>query len=141
MGSGKENSGDSSVHINISWEKLTNTSTFHDSMLYVRSLTHLVSLKRAPAWTDRIMYTTYSDSPETPTHSAVTNALYTSIPSYTTSDHVRAPHLRNRRKLMFVPSFRNLLSQSSSFLRHRQHPRSLHLSFVSRPTMYLVLTR
>ncbi|KAH8106784.1 Endonuclease/exonuclease/phosphatase [Cristinia sonorae] len=44
-------------------------------------------LKRAPAWTDRIMYTTYADSPDTPQVSAITNALYTSIPSYTTSDH------------------------------------------------------
>ena len=49
----------------------------------------ICSLKRAPAWTDRIMYTTYSDSPETPEQSSITNALYTSIPSYTTSDHVR----------------------------------------------------
>ncbi|KAI0345315.1 skeletal muscle/kidney enriched inositol 5-phosphatase [Trametopsis cervina] len=43
--------------------------------------------KRHPAWTDRIMYTTYSDTPETPFKSNVTNALYTSVPSYTTSDH------------------------------------------------------
>ncbi|KAJ3527448.1 hypothetical protein NM688_g8125 [Phlebia brevispora] len=43
--------------------------------------------KRFPAWTDRIMYTTYSDSPDTPTASNITNALYISIPSYTTSDH------------------------------------------------------
>ncbi|KAI0797586.1 skeletal muscle/kidney enriched inositol 5-phosphatase [Abortiporus biennis] len=44
-------------------------------------------LKRLPAWTDRIMYTTYTDSPDTPQVSTITNALYTSIPSYTTSDH------------------------------------------------------
>ncbi|THH30369.1 hypothetical protein EUX98_g3825 [Antrodiella citrinella] len=44
-------------------------------------------LKRHPAWTDRIMYTTYTDSPETPDRSSISNALYTSIPSYTTSDH------------------------------------------------------
>ncbi|CAL1705199.1 unnamed protein product [Somion occarium] len=44
-------------------------------------------LKRMPAWTDRIMYTTYTDSPDSPQHSTVTNALYTSIPSYTASDH------------------------------------------------------
>ncbi|KIP12308.1 hypothetical protein PHLGIDRAFT_62140 [Phlebiopsis gigantea 11061_1 CR5-6] len=44
-------------------------------------------LKRHPAWTDRIMYTTHTDSPDTTTTSNVTNALYTSIPSYTTSDH------------------------------------------------------
>lgn len=44
-------------------------------------------LKRHPSWTDRIMYATYSDSPETPTASNILNALYTSIPSYTASDH------------------------------------------------------
>ncbi|TCD62169.1 hypothetical protein EIP91_007252 [Steccherinum ochraceum] len=44
-------------------------------------------MKRHPAWTDRIMYTSYSDSPDSPQTSSITNALYTSIPSYTTSDH------------------------------------------------------
>ena len=43
---------------------------------------------RTPSWTDRIMYTTYADSPDTPEESLITNLLYTSIPSYTTSDHV-----------------------------------------------------
>ncbi|KAF8275049.1 inositol polyphosphate phosphatase [Lactarius quietus] len=45
------------------------------------------SHRRTPAWTDRIMYTTYSDSSETTEDSAITNILYTTIPSYTTSDH------------------------------------------------------
>ncbi|KAH9952017.1 Endonuclease/exonuclease/phosphatase [Amylocystis lapponica] len=44
-------------------------------------------LKRVPAWTDRIMYATHTDSPDTPQQSSVENHLYTSIPSYTTSDH------------------------------------------------------
>ncbi|KAF9246165.1 Endonuclease/exonuclease/phosphatase [Melanogaster broomeanus] len=44
-------------------------------------------LKRTPSWTDRIMYTTYTDSPAVPEKSNITNLLYTSIPSYTTSDH------------------------------------------------------
>ncbi|KAI0072773.1 skeletal muscle/kidney enriched inositol 5-phosphatase [Panus rudis PR-1116 ss-1] len=44
-------------------------------------------LKRMPAWTDRIMYSTWRDDPNTPNVSTVTNALYTSIPSYTVSDH------------------------------------------------------
>ncbi|OBZ69353.1 Inositol polyphosphate 5-phosphatase OCRL-1 [Grifola frondosa] len=43
--------------------------------------------KRAPAWTDRIMYGTHSDTPDTPQVSSITNLLYTTIPSYTTSDH------------------------------------------------------
>ncbi|KAF7294736.1 Beta-glucan synthesis-associated protein SKN1 [Mycena indigotica] len=45
------------------------------------------SEKRSPAWTDRILYTTYLDSPATPDDSVITNVLYTSIPGYTTSDH------------------------------------------------------
>ncbi|KAK7693783.1 hypothetical protein QCA50_003355 [Cerrena zonata] len=44
-------------------------------------------LKRMPAWTDRIMYATHTDSPDTPQRSSITNSLYTSIPSYTSSDH------------------------------------------------------
>ncbi|KAI4527888.1 DNase I-like protein [Schizophyllum commune Loenen D] len=41
---------------------------------------------RVPAWTDRVLYATHSDDPEAP-ESTITNVLYTSIPSYTTSDH------------------------------------------------------
>lgn len=40
--------------------------------------------KRTPAWTDRILYATHTD---TPGQSNIKNVLYTSIPSYTTSDH------------------------------------------------------
>lgn len=43
--------------------------------------------KRLPAWTDRIMYASHTDSLEHPFDSTITNCLYTSIPSYTTSDH------------------------------------------------------
>ncbi|TFK86038.1 skeletal muscle/kidney enriched inositol 5-phosphatase [Polyporus arcularius HHB13444] len=43
--------------------------------------------KRMPAWTDRIMYATHTDSPDTPQDSHITNVLYTAIPAYTTSDH------------------------------------------------------
>ncbi|TFY72711.1 hypothetical protein EVG20_g281, partial [Dentipellis fragilis] len=43
--------------------------------------------KRQPAWTDRILYTTYTDSLDTPDKSNIISLLYTSIPSYTTSDH------------------------------------------------------
>ncbi|TRM62596.1 Endonuclease/exonuclease/phosphatase [Schizophyllum amplum] len=41
---------------------------------------------RVPAWTDRILYATYSDDPSA-SESNIANILYTSIPSYTTSDH------------------------------------------------------
>lgn len=45
------------------------------------------SEKRTPSWTDRILYSTYSDSPATPEESNIKNILYTAVPSYTTSDH------------------------------------------------------
>ncbi|KAH9063467.1 inositol polyphosphate phosphatase [Lactarius vividus] len=45
------------------------------------------SQQRTPAWTDRILYTTYSDSSDSTEDSAITEVLYTTIPSYTTSDH------------------------------------------------------
>ncbi|KAF8965191.1 inositol polyphosphate phosphatase [Flammula alnicola] len=45
------------------------------------------SPKRTPSWTDRVLYATYTDSPDFPEKSNITNLLYTSIPSYTTSDH------------------------------------------------------
>ncbi|KAG8883097.1 hypothetical protein FRB97_007234 [Tulasnella sp. 331] len=45
------------------------------------------SKKRTPAWTDRIMFTTYTDSADTPTTSSITPILYTSAPSYISSDH------------------------------------------------------
>ncbi|THU82266.1 DNase I-like protein [Dendrothele bispora CBS 962.96] len=43
--------------------------------------------KRMPSWTDRVLYATHTDSADTPDISNITNILYTSIPSYTTSDH------------------------------------------------------
>jgi hypothetical protein len=43
--------------------------------------------QRTPSWTDRILYATHSDSPDITDGSAITSLLYTSIPSYTTSDH------------------------------------------------------
>jgi hypothetical protein len=46
-------------------------------------------MKRAPSWTDRILYATYTDSPDAPEESNIVNLLYTSVPGYTTSDHVR----------------------------------------------------
>ncbi|KAK7467277.1 hypothetical protein VKT23_004335 [Stygiomarasmius scandens] len=45
------------------------------------------SAKRVPSWTDRILYATHTDTVDTPDVSNITNILYTSIPSYTTSDH------------------------------------------------------
>jgi len=45
------------------------------------------SSKRTPSWTDRVLYSTYTDSIDKPEESNIINLLYTSIPSYTTSDH------------------------------------------------------
>jgi len=45
------------------------------------------SSKRTPSWTDRVLYSTYTDSADKPDESNIINLLYTSIPSYTTSDH------------------------------------------------------
>jgi len=42
---------------------------------------------RTPSWTDRVLYATHADDPETPEKSNITNLLYTSVPGYTTSDH------------------------------------------------------
>ncbi|RDB21468.1 Inositol polyphosphate 5-phosphatase OCRL-1 [Hypsizygus marmoreus] len=42
---------------------------------------------RIPSWTDRVLYTTHTDSPDNLDKSDITNILYTSIPGYTTSDH------------------------------------------------------
>lgn len=41
-----------------------------------------------PSWTDRVLYATYTDFPDVDSESNITNILYTSVPSYTTSDHV-----------------------------------------------------
>ncbi|KAI0031835.1 inositol polyphosphate phosphatase [Vararia minispora EC-137] len=46
------------------------------------------NLGRMPAWTDRVLYATYHDEANTPDEqTAVKNILYTSVPSYTFSDH------------------------------------------------------
>lgn len=66
-----------------------------DEIVSYQADIHL-SLERTPAWTDRIMYTTYSDSPDLPRQSNITNLLYTTVPSYTTSDHVGPSQSRQR---------------------------------------------
>lgn len=63
-------------------------SVFFQSPFLILSLSILCSSKRTLSWTDRVLYATYTDSPESLSESNITNLLYTSIPSYTTSDHV-----------------------------------------------------
>ncbi|KAG9074818.1 hypothetical protein FS749_013583 [Ceratobasidium sp. UAMH 11750] len=60
---------------------------FPPSYKYILGETHAYSKRRNPAWTDRILFTTYLDSPSTPDVSYITPLLYTSVQSYTTSDH------------------------------------------------------
>ncbi|PAV23876.1 inositol polyphosphate phosphatase [Pyrrhoderma noxium] len=43
--------------------------------------------QRTPAWTDRIMFASYLDPTDNLEKSSINPILYTSIPSYTTSDH------------------------------------------------------
>ncbi|EIW85093.1 inositol polyphosphate phosphatase [Coniophora puteana RWD-64-598 SS2] len=61
--------------------------TFKCTYKYKLGEVEKYSDKRTASWTDRVLYATYLDSPDTPEKSAITNVLYTSIPSYTTSDH------------------------------------------------------
>ncbi|KAF8921093.1 Endonuclease/exonuclease/phosphatase [Mucidula mucida] len=60
---------------------------FKCSYKYILGQTDSYSPNRVPSWTDRVLYTTYTDSPDTLDKSSIKNLLYTSIPSYTTSDH------------------------------------------------------
>ncbi|EAU88747.2 skeletal muscle/kidney enriched inositol 5-phosphatase [Coprinopsis cinerea okayama7 len=60
---------------------------FKCSYKYKIGETDRYSSRRTPAWTDRILYATFTDSASEPDKSAIQNLLYTSIPSYTTSDH------------------------------------------------------
>lgn len=89
--------------------------------------------KRHPAWTDRVMYATHTDSPDTPTTSHITNALYTSIPSYTTSDHKPVVSV-----LLLPPP-----SQSQPQSTHRSTPPTLHLPahYTPRPDPYATLKK
>ena len=80
--------GDSNAVINTNWGKWTSIGQFSSGSSISCSLNTPRSSKRIPSWTDRVLYATYTDSPESLSESNITNILYTSIPSYTTSDHV-----------------------------------------------------
>lgn len=60
---------------------------FKCSYKYLHGEVDKYSTKRTPSWTDRVLYATHTDSPDSLDKSNITNLLYTSIPSYTTSDH------------------------------------------------------
>jgi hypothetical protein len=79
------------------------------------------------------MYTTHTDSPTAPDKSDIVNILYTSIPSYVTSDHVRALHISvgcdaSLLSLMCCFVGRNRWFPSFSF----QHPAPLCHQFLQR---------
>ncbi|KAG5724000.1 Synaptojanin-2 [Termitomyces sp. T112] len=60
---------------------------FKCSYKYLLGEVDKYSVKRIPSWTDRVLYATHTDSPDIYGQSNITNMLYTSVPSYTTSDH------------------------------------------------------
>lgn len=61
-------------------------SSFKPTYKYLLTSATDYSPKRAPAWTDRILFSTSSDAP-TALKSNIKPIIYTSVPSYTTSDH------------------------------------------------------
>ncbi|PFH54227.1 hypothetical protein AMATHDRAFT_72735 [Amanita thiersii Skay4041] len=73
--------------------------------------------KRIPAWTDRVLFATHTDSPDEPERSNIETLLYTSIPSYTSSDHkpvvcllllpssTPSTHLASPPKIRLPPTF------------------------------------
>ena len=80
------------------------TYRFVSMTLLLDHIIHLFfSLNRTPSWTDRILYATYADSPDRFNESNITNLLYTSIPSYTTSDHVRVVSSLTRTYRLYLP--------------------------------------
>lgn len=82
-------------------------------ILFIHLFESLFSTKRSPSWTDRILYTTHTDTPFRPEVSNIKNLLYTNVPGYTASDHVR----RSSQTLLFKfrRPFRNLSCASSPF--------------------------
>ena len=85
-------SGFCSVRINMESVRSTNTGwrEFVTSQCGTDSFPD--SSRRTPSWTDRVLYATHSDDPQTPEKSNITNLLYTSVLGYTTSDHVNPLH-------------------------------------------------
>lgn len=104
------------------------------------------STKRVPSWTDRVLYTTYSDSPEKTAESNITNVLYTSIPSYTTSDHVCARLLSAIQEADMLdhqkPIVSLLLMPQRLTTKHTSIPQlQLPASFQPRPDPYALLKK
>ncbi|CAE7063375.1 unnamed protein product [Rhizoctonia solani] len=95
---------------------------FLPSYKYVPEEGNTFSQKRVPAWTDRIMYTTYLDSPTTPETSYITPILYTSVPSYTISDHkpvvalLRVPSASSSSLTPMLHHYDNLPYQPTPYL-------------------------
>lgn len=85
-----------------------------------------------PSWTDRVLYATHNDSPD---RTRVTPLLYTSIPSYTTSDHkpiVALLLLPPPLKVSHTPAVPTIASTTVPLL---SHPRQYS------PDPYAVLKR
>ncbi|EJD02382.1 DNase I-like protein [Fomitiporia mediterranea MF3/22] len=94
------------------------------------------SEKRLPAWTDRVLYASYLDSPETLEKSNIEPLLYTSIPSYTTSDHKPVV------ALLLVPTQTFSSSSTPSSTTAHNIPRiALPATFTPQPDPYWIVKR
>ena len=93
--------------------------------------------QRTPSWTDRILYATYSDSPEITDGSGITSLLYTSIPSYTTSDHVRRnPQSSFCSEIMTIISQKPIVSLLLLPSSTRAHPPDNAIPLLSLPDYF-----
>ncbi|KAF9218281.1 DNase I-like protein [Gyrodon lividus] len=109
--------------------------TFKCTYKYKLGEVDIYNTKRTPSWTDRIMYTTYTDSPDMPDQSNITNVLYTSIPSYTTSDH------KPIVSLLLLPPLP--VSASTPTTQEPSSPPLLHLppTYIPTPDPYTLLKK
>ena len=105
-----------SARISMELAKSTNTGGCEPSTFRYDTEFRHNSSRRTPSWTDRVLYATYSDDPGAPEKSNITNLLYTSVPGYTTSDHVGSFYpVTCPPRLTAALLYRNLSSHFFSF--------------------------
>lgn len=121
-----------SAHTNMILGKSTNTGRCELSTFRCDADPGHNSSHRTPSWTDRVLYATYSDDPETPEKSNITDLLYTSVPGYTTSDHVGHFH-SIMRPLVYLTSSRLYRNPSSLFFSFRLPHLPRHLPKTRKP--------
>lgn len=105
-----------SARTSMGLAKSTNTGGCEPSTFRYDTEFRHNSSRRTPSWTDRVLYATYSDDPGAPEKSNITNLLYTSVPGYTTSDHVGSFYtVTCPPRLTAALLYRNLSSHFFSF--------------------------